>query len=92
MHRGLIYYYYYYSPCKDDRIEMQQQSFDEIFSANVQPIDDQPPQNQCSRKRTTWMIDYVSGHELSDNDTTAHFTLFIDFTPLIFEEVVEDSK
>lgn len=38
------------------------------------------------------MNDYVSGDELSDDDTTAHFALFVDSDPILFEEAVKDIK
>ena len=65
---------------------------DEIPPEDDLPADDQLPQIQRPRKRPSWMIDYVSGDELSDDDTIAHFALFADSTPLAFEDAVEDSK
>lgn len=38
------------------------------------------------------MNDYVSGDELSDDDITAHFALFADSNPILFEEAVKDIK
>ena len=43
-------------------------------------------QDQRQRKRPSWMIDYVSGDELSDDDTTTHFSLFADCNPMAFED------
>ena len=40
----------------------------------------------------SWMIDYVSGDELSDDDITTHFALFVAYNPMAFEEVVKDTK
>lgn len=38
------------------------------------------------------MIDYVSGDELSDKDTTAYFTLFAGFDPILFAKAVKEEK
>ncbi|KAJ8620898.1 hypothetical protein MRB53_029427 [Persea americana] len=63
---------------------------DEIPPEDDLPADDQSPQIQRPRKRPSWMIDYVSGDELSDDDTIAHFALFADSTPFAFEDAVRD--
>lgn len=47
---------------------------------------------QCQRKRLAWMRDYVSGDELSDEDTISHFILFVDRDPIAFEDAVKDLK
>ena len=65
---------------------------DEIPPEDDLPADDQSPQIQRPRKRPSWMIDYVSGDKLSDDDTIAHFALFADSTPLAFEDAIENSK
>nr|KYP54551.1 hypothetical protein KK1_000742 [Cajanus cajan] len=38
------------------------------------------------------MIDYVSGDELSDEDTAAHFALFTGSDPILFAEAVKEEK
>lgn len=38
------------------------------------------------------MLDYVSGDELSDNESIAHFALFTNYDPITFEEAVKDAK
>ena len=38
------------------------------------------------------MIDYVSGDELSNEDTTAHFALFVGFDPILFTKAVNEEK
>lgn len=38
------------------------------------------------------MINYVSGNELSDDDTFTHFALFSYCGPTSFEEVAKDKK
>ncbi|XP_020421230.1 uncharacterized protein LOC18775571 [Prunus persica] len=48
------------------------------------------PQRQ--RKRPSWMIDYVSGDELSNEDTTAYFALFAGSDPILFAEAVKEEK
>lgn len=44
------------------------------------------------RNKPTWMIDYVSGDDLSDDISTAHFALFVDCDLITFEEAIKDSK
>ncbi|CAL2257690.1 unnamed protein product [Prunus armeniaca] len=63
------------------------------FKEHEQPLaNEQPPENQCPRKRPAWMIDYVTRYELSDDDTTAHFSLFVDLDPISLEKAVKDTK
>ena len=38
------------------------------------------------------MTDYVSGDELSDEDTTTHFALFAGSDPMLFIEAVKEEK
>nr|XP_034893501.1 uncharacterized mitochondrial protein AtMg00820-like [Populus alba] len=38
------------------------------------------------------MTDYVSGDELFDKDTTAHFALFAGSDPMLFTEAVKEQK
>ena len=38
------------------------------------------------------MIDYVSGDELSDDDTAVHFALFADCNPITFQEANKEIK
>ncbi|KAI5316850.1 hypothetical protein L3X38_036557 [Prunus dulcis] len=52
----------------------------------------QPPENQRPRKRPAWMIDSLNGDELSDDDATTHFALFVDSDLISFEEAVKDTK
>ncbi|KAK9941415.1 hypothetical protein M0R45_018018 [Rubus argutus] len=49
---------------------------------------------RTTRKRPAWMIDYVSGDDLSDddNDALVHFALFADCDPVVFEDAVKDKK
>ena len=58
-----------------------------------------PNENQASnsepqrqRKRPSWMTDYVSGDELSYEDTIAHFALFAGSDPMLFTEAVKEEK
>lgn len=48
--------------------------------------------SQRIRKTPTWMIDYESGGELSDDDLITHFVLFTDCDPEAFEELVKETK
>ena len=45
---------------------------------------------QRTRKRPAWMTDYVSGDELSDDDSLAHFALFADCDPVTFQDAVKE--
>lgn len=38
------------------------------------------------------MINYVSGDELSNNDTTTNLILFADCNPVVYEDAGKDSK
>lgn len=38
------------------------------------------------------MTDYVSGNELSDEDTIAHFALFAGSDPILFTKAVKEEK
>lgn len=50
------------------------------------------PPVQRQRKRPAWLMDYVSGEELFDYDNSAHFVLFADYDPVIFQDAVQDTK
>eukprot|EP00268_Persea_americana_P068892 TRINITY_DN9688_c0_g1_i1.p1 TRINITY_DN9688_c0_g1~~TRINITY_DN9688_c0_g1_i1.p1 ORF type:complete len:612 (-),score=107.26 TRINITY_DN9688_c0_g1_i1:387-2222(-) len=79
--------------------EEQQQLQIPVFSSlsTSAPIREHTP-NACSppvqrhRKRPAWMMDYVSGDELSDDGNSAHFVLFADYDPVTFQDVVQDTK
>ncbi|CAL8125961.1 unnamed protein product [Prunus armeniaca] len=60
-------------------------------SAN-EPSEGQPSNSdtQWIRKRPVWMIDYVSGDELSDDDNVAHHALFADSDPVLFEDALNE--
>ncbi|CAL2242013.1 unnamed protein product [Prunus armeniaca] len=62
-------------------------------SAN-EPSEGQPSNSdtQRIRKRPVWMIDYVSGDELSDDDNVAHHALFADSDPVLFEDAINNIK
>lgn len=57
---------------------------------------DQPVENnehfQRVKKRPAWMLDYVSGDELSDEDPITHFVLFADCDPITYDEASKDEK
>ncbi|KAK2407959.1 putative mitochondrial protein [Trifolium repens] len=82
----------------ESQLQLPTRSLGEILpnpSSSVStPNEDQSsisePQRQ--RRRPSWMIDYVSGDELSDEDTTAQFALFAGSDPILFTEAVKEEK
>lgn len=68
-------------------IDHQIQSFDENLTTH-DPIDDE----SCLRKQPTWMIDYISRDDLSDDDQIVHFALFANYDPLVFQKAIKETK
>lgn len=48
--------------------------------------------NKHQIRRPHWIIDYVSGDELSDDDNTANLILFADCDPIAYEDAEKDLK
>lgn len=44
------------------------------------------------RRPPTWMIDYMSGSELFDNEKTIQLALFADNDPITFDDAMKSSK
>ena len=83
----------------EERIEPQLQSSNadhrtdhQLQSSNENLTADDSIDQPRSRKSPAWMIDYVSGDDLSDDDSIAHFALFSNCDPVTFQEAVKDSK
>jgi transposase InsO family protein len=82
----------------ESQLQLPSQSVGEVspmFSASASIPNENQASNsepQRQRKRPSWMIDYVSGDELSDEDTTAHFALFTGSDPMLFTEAVKEEK
>lgn len=69
-------------------ISSMEQQLQHSVDTSTAVIVDQPR----TRRRPTWMEDYVSGGELSDDDSLAHFVFFADCDPLTFHDAIKDSK
>jgi len=82
----------------ESQLQLPSQSVGEVspmFSASASIPNENQASNsepQRQRKRPSWMTDYVSGDELSDEDTTAHFALFAGSDPMLFTEAVKEEK
>ncbi|CAL8169005.1 unnamed protein product [Prunus armeniaca] len=82
----------------ESQLQLPGQSLGEVSpssSASVSiPNEVQAPslEPQRQRKRPSWMIDCVSGDELSYEDTTTHFILFAGSDPILFAEAVKEEK
>jgi hypothetical protein len=82
----------------ESQLQLPSQSLGEVspmFSASASISNENQASNsepQRQRKRPSWMIDYVSGDELSDKDTTAYFALFAGSNPMFFTEIVKEEK
>lgn len=74
--------------------ELEQHPFNESlpYSSQMTQINEQPTVNQRLRKQPAWMMDYVSGDELSEDDSLAHYALFADCDPVRFEDAAQDPK
>lgn len=69
---------------------MQPSNADYVIDHQIQASSENEPR---LRKRPAWMIDYVSGDDLSDDDDQiAHFALFADCDPLTFQEAIKETK
>jgi len=82
----------------ESQLQLPSQSLGEVspmFSASASIPNENQASNsepQQQRKRPSWMTDYVSGDELSDEDTTAHYALFAGSDPMLFTEAVKEEK